>query len=256
MRFFFFLFFVAFFSVGAVVAAPSRIVMDMAKDSVDVTTGFSGSEIVVFGNVETDGRDAGHRGVVVLLKGPDARIIVRKKEPVMGMWVNSDSIEFRNVPTFYDYAVSINERDLAPAQTLIENGIGLNTLVFDPEDRDDRDDNERFRLFQEALIRLWQRHGNLPLDAKKVRFLGNGLFRADFILPANIPTGAYQVEAFLFEGGKLVDKREKILQVQQAGTSAVIHHYAQSYSLMYALFGFAMAVGMGLLSYGLARKGR
>ncbi|MDD3021171.1 MAG: TIGR02186 family protein [Alphaproteobacteria bacterium] len=236
-------------------ASQSGIMIDMAKENVDVTTGFSGSDIVVFGVAQDEnGKSIKSPGIVVLLKGPQSNVVVRKKESVAGMWLNSDSIEFKNIPHFYDYAMSMSEKDIASAQTLIENGIGLNTLVFEPDDEDDVDDPEQFRQFQEALIRIWQRHGNFPLGGRKIKFIGDGLFRADFALPANIPTGMYQVEAFLFEGGKLVDKREKLLDVQQAGMSAFINHYAHTYSLLYAFFGIMMAVGMGIFSDSLSKK--
>lgn len=242
--------------VPNVYAAPdSQIVIDMANESVDVTTGFSGSHIVVFGSIDTKGQEASDStGVVILLKGPDSSVIVRKKDEVAGMWLNSDSIEFKNIPHFYDYATSMSEKDIASQQTLTENEIGLNTLMFDTEDLDDREDTQRYRLFQEALIRIWQQEGNLPLAGKQIKFIGNNLFRADFNLPANIPTGLYQVEAFLFEKGKLIDKRERVLEVKQAGLSALINHYAHSYSLLYALIGYAMAIGIGILSAHLARR--
>lgn len=231
----------------------ARVVIDLAKNSVDVTTGFSGSDIVVFGTIEKPTKD---QAVVVLLKGPQSRVVVREKSQVMGMWLNSDSITFKDIPHFYDYAVSRREADIAKPQMLIDNGIGLNTLVFTPEDSDDLDDEARYKKFQEALMRNWQHSGNLPLAAKKIKFIGDGLFRADFSLPANIPTGSYQVEAFLFEKGSLIDKRERVLEVKQAGLSAEINRYARHYSLVYAFAGFAMAVGMGLLSAALTRKGR
>ncbi|MBE2191909.1 MAG: TIGR02186 family protein [Alphaproteobacteria bacterium] len=234
----------------------SRIVIDMAQESVDVTTGFSGSNIVVFGTIEKQGREIKSPGVAIILKGPNSRVIVREKKAVAGMWLNSDSIEFKNIPHFYDYAVNMKESDMTSAQVLIDNGIGLNALVFEPDDSDDLEDGTRFRKFQESLIRIWQRDGNLSLGGRSIKFIGNGLFRADFSLPASIPTGTYQVEAFLFEEGKLIDKREKILEVKQAGMSAVINHYAHAYSLVYALVGFLMAIGIGILSANLSRKGR
>lgn len=236
-----------------------RIVIDMAKDSVDVTTGFQGSDIVIFGTVDDTIKTGAAKdvpAVVVVLRGPDTRMVVRKKDQAMGMWINSDKIVFKDIPHFYDYAVSKPEQEIGPEQILIEQGIGLNTLVFTPDDKDDKDDIHRFQEFQEALIRIGQKEGNLPLAAKKIKFVGENLFRADFTLPASIPTGPYQVEAFLFKDGKLIDTREKILDVEQAGASAVIHDYAIHHSLLYALIGFAMAISMGVASNLLSRKGR
>ena len=143
-----------------------------------------------------------------------------------------------------------------PTQALIENGIGLDTLVFETEDKDDSADKERYKMFQEALIRNWQQSGNLPLGPKKVRMLDDNFFRADFDLPANIPTGAYTVEAFLFENGKVVDKQQRLLDVHQAGFSASISYYAHHNEFLYALAGFLMAITVGFLSAAMGRRGK
>lgn len=233
--------------------SQDRIMVDLAQDTINVTTGFSGSSVTVFGTVKGLKKD---QVVAVLLKGPSARVVVREKKPVMGMWLNSGSVVFKDIPHFYDYALSAGDLGAIPTQALIDNGIGLDTLVFDTEDRDDRTDNGRYKMFQEALIRNWQKSGNLPLGPKKVKALDDNFFRADFDLPANIPTGAYTVEAFLFEGGKLVDKQQRLLDVHQAGFSASISYYARHNEFLYALAGFLMAVSVGLLSATLARRGK
>lgn len=232
---------------------PDRIIVDLAQDSINVTTGFSGSSVAVFGTVKGIKKN---QVVAILLKGPSARVVAREKSPVFGMWLNSDSVVFRDIPHFYDYALSSSDTAAVPTQTLIDNGIGLDTLVFETEDKDDSLDKERYKMFQEALIRNWQQSGNLPLGPKKVKLLDDNFFRADFELPANIPTGDYTVEAFLFENGKLVDKQQRLLDVKQAGFSASVSYYARQHELLYALTGFLMAVSVGLLSAALGRRGK
>lgn len=233
--------------------APDRIMVDLAQDSINVTTGFSGSSVAVFGTVKGTKKN---QVVAILLKGPVAQVVVREKSPVLGMWINSDSVVFRDIPHFYDYALSTSDMAAVPTQALIENGIGLDTLVFETEDKDDSADKERYKMFQEALIRNWQQSGNLPLGPKKVRMLDDNFFRADFDLPANIPTGAYTVEAFLFENGKVVDKQQRLLDVHQAGFSASISYYAHHNEFLYALAGFLMAITVGFLSAAMGRRGK
>lgn len=220
------------------------VAMDLASDHVDITTGFTGSHVVVFGTAD-EAAD-----VAVVLRGPESKIVVRKKQHSLGLWLNRQSVEFLDVPQFYDYAVSRDETDMAPPGVLLSLGVGLDTLVFDPGEPDDPD---MIAEFQEALLRTRQEKGNFPLHAGEVKRLGNTLFRTEFYLPANVPNGRYEVETFLFRKGVLIDRQVKPLRVEQAGASASILRFAMDYSLAYALAGLLLAAAAGLLSAALSR---
>jgi uncharacterized protein (TIGR02186 family) len=222
----------------------NMVSIDLASDRVDITTGFTGSRVVVFGVADTKG------DVAIVLRGPESRIVVRKKQQAMGIWLNRESVEFLDVPRFYDYAASRDESAIAQPGILSSFGIGLDTLVFEPKDPDDPD---MVSEFHEALLRTRQEQGNFPLHAGQVKWLGNGLFRTEFYLPANVPTGSYDVEAFLFSKGELVGRQEKRLRVEQAGASAEILRFAMNYSLAYAFVGLLLAASAGLLSVALSR---
>lgn len=221
--------------------------LDVADKNVDVTTGFQGAELVVFGMLNETG------DVAVLLKGPEKRVVLRRKEPVNGMWMNRSSLDFRRVPLYYDYATSRDENFLASADILREARVGLNFISFEPDTRGDtRDITE----FQEALIRTQQQKGFFPLDPKGVQFTGTQLFRANFYLPPSVPIGTYMVEAILFREGKIVSRQEIPIQVRPKGISASILMYATDYSLAYGLTALFIAIMAGLGGFYLLRRDR
>ena len=83
-----------------VYAQENILTVDLAQDSVDITTGFDGAYLSLFGVKYNGGQ------VAVVIKGPTSDALVRKKESVGGMWMNRSSLRFRDVPQFYYFALS------------------------------------------------------------------------------------------------------------------------------------------------------
>lgn len=246
INFFYILFFLLFVPLSVNAQQPSMY-LDVAQKNVDVTTGFQGAELTVFGVLNESG------DVAILLKGPEKRIVLRRKESVNGMWMNRSSMDFRRVPLFYDYATSRDENLLANADILRDAQVGLNYISFDP---DTRTDTKTISEFQEALIRTQQRSGYFPLDPKNVQFTGTQLFRSNFYLPPSVPIGTYMVEAILFRDGKIISKQEIPIQVRPKGLSALILMYATNYSLAYGLTALFIAIFAGLTGFFLLRRDR
>jgi len=225
-------------------AQSSRpIAVDLASSSVDITTGFTGSRIVIFGIREEPG------DVAVVVTGPTRRTVVRRKDQILGMWMNKESVEFLDVPVYYDYAVSVREPLIA--EELRENNIGLNALDFRAVG--DEDDATVFG-FKEALIRNRQGRGLYPPEPENIIFLNDNFFRVDFYMPSNVPTGEYSVRTFLFQDGKLRDVQTNSLRVAQTGFSARLYLFAHKQSLAYGLVAVFMAVAFGWSANTLLRR--
>ncbi len=212
------------------------VMVDLASSSVDITTGFTGARVVLFG-VRAEKGD-----VAVVVRGPSRRTVVRRKEAVLGMWMNKESVEFLDVPVYYDYALSAPEPLIASREILQENKIGLNALDFRPVSDEDE---ATARSFKEALIRNRQRRGVYPLEPSNVVFLNENFFRVNFYVPANVPTGDYAIRTYLFRDGKISDVQTTSLKVAQTGFSARIYNFAHSQSLTYGLIAVALAVFFG-----------
>lgn len=222
---------------GSAQAQTRELVVDLAEDHVDITTGFNGARLVIFGVREQDGE------IAVVIRGPERDMVVRRKDNVMGAWLNSRSMRFRRVPLYYDYAGSRPEGQLAAADVLKRNGIGLDALRFDPDT--EREKPEYIQNFQEALVRDKQAHGLYPLKEKEVHFLSNKLFRATFYLPPNVPTGEYQVQSFLIKDGEIKEKRTTKLRVAQVGFGARVFKFAHTRSLSYGILCVLIAAMAG-----------
>ena len=89
---------------AATPASAERLVTSISRHQVMVTSSFTGTEIVLFGTVEPDTpasrRRTGGYDLTAIVTGPRQTLVTRKKERVLGIWTNTDSRTFINVPSY------------------------------------------------------------------------------------------------------------------------------------------------------------
>lgn len=211
--------------------------VDLASDHVDITTGFHGSRLVLYGERRHPG------AIAVVIKGPERTMLVRRKGQVFGAWINTRSLKFRRVPSYYDYAISSGAEGPLSPELLKRYGIGLDALYFDPDTS--TDDPKFIRNFQEALVRNKQMQQVYPVSPKPIKFLSKNFFKAEFYMPPNLPSGLYDVQTYLISGGAVLESRTTHLSVAQVGFNASVNSLAMHHSFLYALLGLFIAVGAG-----------
>lgn len=226
-------------------AETPAMMIALAENHVDITTGFTGSRVVVFGVKEVPG------DIAVTILGPMKEAVVWRKEPVVGLWVNRGAVRFHSVPAYYDYALSRRETRLADPDALRASSIGLDALRFEPASYDDP---QRTAKFQEGLIRNRQSRGLFPLEPRPVEFVNDRFFKAVFNLPANVPTGDYTVHAFLIRDGRVEEADRAVLSVSQVGFSARIFNFAWADGLAYGLCGVFLALMAGTAAHVILRR--
>ena len=87
-RFILLLFLFAFIS-NASQAKP--LVADLSQYRIEIDSGFTGTRLLLFGSRNEIG------DIVVVVRGPEKNFSVRKKERILGMWINRQENKFRNI---------------------------------------------------------------------------------------------------------------------------------------------------------------
>ena len=87
------------------VAASARaddvpLVADLSSHLVPITTGFTGTDVLLFGSTDGPG------DIVVVVRGPARDINVRRKQRFGPIWVNATSVILHDVPSYYRMASS------------------------------------------------------------------------------------------------------------------------------------------------------
>ncbi|MDE1149005.1 MAG: TIGR02186 family protein [Azospirillaceae bacterium] len=226
-------------------AQAQTLVADLSSHLIAITTGFTGTDVVLFGAIDQPG------DVAVVIEGPETALAVRRKDRMAGIWMNNETLKFSHVPGFYEVAASKPLDTLLPPAVAQRHEIGLDHVRMLP--RVDAD-AATVAEFRSALIRNKQREGLYGTEVGEVAFLGQRLFRTSIYFPANVPTGLYTVSVFLIRDQDVVGAQTTPLAVSKIGFSADIYDFAQRDGLVYGLLGVLLAVGAGWLAGTLFRK--
>lgn len=227
------------------VAHAQALIADLSSHLVAITTGFTGTEVLLFGAVEGEG------DVIVVVRGPDERVIVRHKERIDGIYVNRKQMTFSRVPSYYMVAASRDLSKIASPGELARQEIGVNSLRFVPEVERDPAVVAQFRT---ALIRNKQAEGLFGNGATRITFLGARLFRVNVYFPSNVPVGTYQVQVFLFRDGTIVSAQTTPLVISKIGASADIFDFAHRYTAAYGAIAVLIALMAGWLASVIFRR--
>ena len=152
-------------------ALAEDLVSGISQDIIQITSNYTGTDIVVFGAIEQAQNPQG-RDIVVVVRGPDEPMTVRRRERIAGVWVNNDAARFEGLPAYYYLASTEPIARIAPREALVRYGIGLQALR--PSVTGSHHDPEPFR---QAAIRYHQRAGLYAESPGSIDFLSETLFR-------------------------------------------------------------------------------
>lgn len=225
--------------------AQEPILADLSSHLIAVTTGFTGAELLLFGAIEQPG------DIVLIVRGPAVPVTVRRKERVVGIWINQFSARFTDVPSFYAIAATEGFVERAPPPLLRQLQFGVDNLRLESTGLG----ASETASFRAALIRRKQREGLFAATIQPVSVLGDRLFRAVVWFPSNVPTGAYSVEVYFILGGEVASAQTTPLSVSRLGVGAEIVDFANDQAAIYGIVAVAMAGSAGWLAGFIFRKG-
>ncbi len=222
------------------------LLIALSTQRIEIDSNFAGTSILLFGATDVAG------DVVVSVRGPEEPVVVRRKRRSVGIWVNRESIAFRNVPGYYFVATSGPLEEIAPVELLDRKQLGSERVLLEAIWFDTSGDADEFRA---ALHRDRERDSLYRSEPGVVEFIDERLFRTTIDLPAHVPTGDYVVEAMLLVDSQVLSTRSAALSIEKAGFSADISTFARADEILYGIIAIALALVAGWLGSFAFRKG-
>lgn len=219
--------------------APPSLAAELSANRIEVTTAFTGAEILVFGATERligPGADQ----VLVLATGPDQALVVRQKVQVLGLWMNGPSARFNRAPAYWALAGTSPVAEMVTQEERAELRLGLDRLPLVQL-------GARGAEYREALLGLKQAQGLWMDEPAPVQVSGGRLFHARLPVPSSVATGAYRVEVLLVRQGRVVARQELRLDVVRTGSAAWIAEVANQQPVLYGLACILLAAFAGWL---------
>jgi len=232
-------------------AAPAlaeRLVTQVSQDEVSITSSFSGQTLTLFGSIEPDvgaifPSVSGPFHIVITVTGPLQNRVARQKTNVLGVWLNTRQIEFRQFPSFYQVLSDARLADITDPVTLAENDIPLNkqpqaapgeswfdALAFGPQ-----------------IVRLMEEKGFYRLNETGVVFRSDTFYFAQVVLPSDAPPGPYLAHTYLIKDGKVIADKSDGFSVRKIGFERFLGLAARQQPLLYGLVCVALALFTGWL---------
>lgn len=230
---------------AASIAQPESIQIGLSTDHVRITADFSGADLTIFGSVDNADPAMARQGrydVVVVLEGPARPIVVRRKDRVLGMWINTEAETFVNVPMSYSVATTRVYQDIADPDSYRRLSLGANNIYLEPANRDDPLTVSEFTTALRARKTVSGLYSERMGD---VQFLSQTLFRATLTLPPNVPVGTHKARAFLFKNGVFVKETSAQLSIRKSGFEQTLFRLATNHGTFFGFVAVALAVVMG-----------
>ncbi len=241
------------------VVAPAhaeRLIVSVSNHRVTVTPNYSGEELVLFGSVEKDANTPPNRSydLVVTISGPRTDMVTRRKERKFGIWINTDSRQFLQVPAYLAIFSNRPIDAIASPEVQRRQQLGINNVVLTQRVGPDYADVVPSDPFRTAFVRLRAQHGLYRESSSAITFLTPTLFRSGIPLPAEVPIGTYNVDIKLFADGQLVTRAETAFEIVKVGFEQFVANTSQQNGFAYGLATVAMALMTGWMASIVFRK--
>ncbi len=230
---------------GAFLDNDPTVAAALTDDLISINSRFTGARIDVFGVVNGLGPND---DVVVVVRGPQAPILLMRKSRVLGVWINGEPTRFEGAPAYYATASTRPIEEIASVEELARHDIGIANAPLRPVGDDVARVMADLEAYRAAIVRIKARddlYRNLPGG---VDVYDGGLFRARVFLPAGSPVGTYRADVFVFRDGVSAARRSTELQVEKVGLERFIYEAAHQQPLLYGLAAVLIALSSGWLA--------
>lgn len=227
--------------------ASEQVVAGLSEHQINITTNFSGSEILVYGAVKREAPipEEPPLQVIVTLEGPPTKVAVRKKGHVFGIWINTESVVINSAPSLYIVATSGPLDKILSATDDLRYHITIPRRIHDVGLTSMAPDSPSFIR---ALIRIREQEGLYALQQDAVTINQSTLFSTRVKLPANLTEGRYKLRIFLTRGGKVVSQYDSEVGVYKTGLERWLYRLSQNQAAIYGFLSLAIAVAAGWLA--------
>jgi uncharacterized protein (TIGR02186 family) len=230
-------------------ARAEDLAAGISRDKIEITSNFTGTDIVVFGAIENEEGQAlpatEMRDIVVVIRSDKPYLVtVRKKERVGPIFMNRDERRFAGVPGFYFLSSTRPLREIAPAEVLDQFELGLDRIVLGPAPGAVGGPRE----FREALLRNRIRNDLYSQHEGAVSFLSGSLFRTTVALPPNVPAGNLRVMVYSFSGQQLTSSSSMPLFIDKTGIERRLSEFAHYEPALYGIVAVLLSALAGFLA--------
>lgn len=229
-------------------AAAERLVSQVSRQEVAITSSFSGETLTLFGSIEPEaGAEQkyveGPFHVIITVTGPTQNRVARRKTNQFGIWINTHTAVFEDFPSFYQVLSDTRIDEITDATTLAQKAIPLDSQARYSA----RTGWWEALVFGNELVRLMQEKGQFRLNEQGVVFRSDTFYFAQVALPSDAPPGPYLAHTYVFKDKVLIAEKSDGFSVRKIGFERFLGLASKEQPLLYGVICVALALFTGWL---------
>jgi uncharacterized protein (TIGR02186 family) len=227
-------------------ALAERLVSNISNGTVEITSSFAGERMTFFGSIIPDAGAAqryveGPYHIVIVVLGPTQDRVAREMTHNVGIWLNTDQVEFDDFPSYFHVLSSGRLTEITDVTTLTTEKILPESYTLATGESD----WWRRAVFGRELIRLMTEEGLFGVQENVVNFMSEGFYSAQLTLPSNAPPGPYIALTYVFKDGAVIARKSEGFAVRKMGFERFIALSAVQQPLLYGLVCVLLALFTG-----------
>ncbi|MEO6014825.1 MAG: TIGR02186 family protein [Devosia sp.] len=230
--------------VTAAPAGAEKLVSTVSNPNVLITSSFDGASLSLFGNIEADGSAPGPYNVIVIVTGPLQDRVTRIKTNNLGIWSNTDHVNFHHFPSFYAVVASGKLELIAEPELLAAQAV----RAEDQARAASQSTGLKSERFSGELVRLMSEENHFVLREDGVNFLSPTAYSVNIALPSDVANGPFLVHTLVLRNKQLVAERSEGFSVRKAGFENFVFVASRQQPLLYGLICVVLAIGTGWLA--------
>jgi len=219
---------------------------DLSEKEIQIQTDFNGKEIIIFGIFQPE------EDTVISIVGPKKDTKVLKKEKILGFWLNTKNVIYKELPSLFFIASSSPIKNILNNESIIKEKLYFDELLVNTITKRNFKEQKNLGNWGDNLIKI-KTDDNLYKEYK-FNNIDNKLFQSRVFFPANSIPGEYKITIYQVRNKVIVSKKNRVINIRKSGIGGKIYKFAHEQSATYGLLTILFAVLSGLLAATIFRR--
>ena len=227
-------------------AQSKEAYFDVSEKEIQIETNFIGKEIIIFGILEKN------HDIILTIKGPKKDSKLLMKERILGLWLNTKKVVYKNIPSLFFLASTQPIKNILSSNTILKEKLQFESLLTNAVTSRNFLQQKNLNNWNKNLIRI--KIKNNLFKEYELNNVENKLFQTRVFFPSNSIPGTYNVTIYQIKNKIIQGEKNRIINIKKAGVGEKIYTFAHEQPAIYGLIAIFFAIISGLLAATIFRR--
>ena len=227
-------------------AQSKEAYFDLSEKEIQIETNFIGKEIIIFGILEKN------HDIILTIKGPKKDSKLLMKERILGLWLNTKKVVYKNIPSLFFLASTQPIKNILSSNTILKEKLQFESLLTNAVTSRNFLQQKNLNNWNKNLIRI--KIKNNLFKEYELNNVENKLFQTRVFFPSNSIPGTYNVTIYQIKNKIIQGEKNRIINIKKAGVGEKIYTFAHEQPAIYGLIAIFFAIISGLLAATIFRR--